>query len=126
MFKDDFFSVIEQAAPEPDVAIFTVRFHPEHTIYQVHFKNNPITPGVLIVQIVKELFSVLKQEKFSIKKIKSVRFTHPIAPTEYPEAQFRLDMQEPDNEELYPVKVTVYSGETVFSKIKLQLKKGTL
>ncbi|MDR0363984.1 MAG: hypothetical protein LBH92_03065 [Bacteroidales bacterium] len=126
MFKDDFYSITEHSFIEPNIAEFTVRFNLEHIIYHVHFKNNPITPGVLIVQIVKELFSFLKKDDFSIKKVKSIRFVHPLIPTEHSEAQYKLELQTVDNEGLYPVNVTVYSRDIVFSKIKLYLKQGNL
>lgn len=121
MFKDNFFSLIEHRKIDHSAAEFTVRFNLEHTIYQAHFPNNPITPGVCIVQIAKELFVFLQQTDFTIKKIKSVKFIHPIIPTVHDKVNFKMEWE--DEKGLFRIKVTVYAEDTVFSKINMQVEK---
>ncbi|MDR2011299.1 MAG: hypothetical protein LBQ22_12545 [Bacteroidales bacterium] len=120
MLKDKFFSIINYSGSDAGVD-FLVKFNKEHEIYEAHFPNNPITPGVCVIQVIKELFSHMKQEKFMIKKIKSVKFTYPINPLIHPEVNYNLIIEAPDDENIYQIKATVYSGDVVFSKINLQL-----
>ena len=45
---------------------FRLRLNPEHFIYQAHFPGEPVTPGVCILQIGKELLAELLQESLEI------------------------------------------------------------
>jgi 3-hydroxyacyl-[acyl-carrier-protein] dehydratase len=122
MLKDNFFSILNCTNAADSEVDFTICLHSEHTIYQVHFPNNPITPGVCIIQIVKELFSFFKQTDFTIKKIKNVKFLHPIDPTVHNTINFNINWEE--NNELFLLKTTVYEGDTVFSKINMEMLKN--
>jgi len=120
--KDKFFSIIKRSDVSNSEVNFTVHLHSKHTIYQAHFPNNPITPGVCIIQIVKELFSFLTQTNYTIKKIKTVKFTHPINPTIHNTVNFNIKWEE-KNTDLFWVKVTVSAGDVVFSKIINELQR---
>jgi 3-hydroxyacyl-[acyl-carrier-protein] dehydratase len=120
MFKDKFFSIVNYSQ-SGDNAEFLVRLHKDHEIYQAHFPNNPITPGVCIIQVIKELFSQVKQEKYGVKNIKSVKFTYPIDPILYPEVNYKLDIEDAGEEKQYRVKATVYKEDVVFAKINMLL-----
>ena len=120
MLKDNFFSTIERTDINNSEVDFIVHLHSEHIIYQAHFPNNPITPGVCIIQIVKELFSFLKQFDCTIKKIKNVKFTHPINPTIHNPIHFRIKWEE-ENTGLFHLKVSAYAENIVFSKMNIIL-----
>lgn len=49
---------------------FRLRLNPEHFIYQAHFPGEPVTPGVCILQIGKELLAELLQESLEITHVK--------------------------------------------------------
>lgn len=65
---------------------FTIELNSSHFIYLVHFPEEPITPGVCIVQIGQELLellleeSCLKKYRLEIKKVKNVKFLSVISP----------------------------------------------
>ena len=59
---------------------FRLRLNPEHFIYQAHFPGEPITPGVCILQIGKELLAELLQESLEITHVKNVKFLSVISP----------------------------------------------
>lgn len=120
MLKDDFFSIINHTATEFK-ADFTIALNSNHSIYKAHFPNNPITPGVCIVQIAKELFSFFKQKDCIIKKMKSVKFINPIVPVVHNTIDFNMEWEE--NNASYIVKVVVCVEGVTFSKINMQLDK---
>ena len=99
---------------------FVVQFKPEHIIYKAHFPNNPITPGVCIVQIAKELFSFLTEKNYTITKLKSVKFLNPILPNDM--VVFYFDWEYIDD--LYHIKVHVFDVDVSFAKINMQLKQN--
>ena len=53
-----------------------------HFIYQAHFPGEPITPGVCLIQIAKELLEEHLNLKFYIQMIKNVKFLNVISPVE--------------------------------------------
>ena len=119
MLKDDFFSIVEHTKTGDSAASFVVRFNLKHIIYQAHFPNNPITPGACIIQIAKELFSFLHQINCTIKKLKSVKFIHPIIPTVHNTVNFKMEWE--NNNDFFQVKVIVSAKDIVFSKINMEV-----
>ena len=118
ILKDNFFT-IESQDIEEGKAKFRIKLNKENFIYQAHFPNNPITPGVCLIQMAVELFSLLKGANFSIKTLKNVKFTAAINPLEFPEVDFLLEFTE--NENRWQVKVLIKEKEMVFAKISLVL-----
>lgn len=60
-------------------------------IYKAHFPNEPITPGVCIIQIAKELLEDYAQKHYTIKAIKNVKFLNVISPVITPYVTYILD-----------------------------------
>ena len=118
ILKDDFFTIENQSLSEGK-AKFRIKLNAENFIYQAHFPNNPITPGVCLIQMAEELFSLLKGAAFSIKMLKNVKFIKPINPLEFPEVNFLLEFAE--NENLWQLKVLIKKEETIFAKMSLLL-----
>jgi len=119
ILKDNFFTIESQRIMD-EKAEFRIKLNSENFIYQAHFPNNPITPGVCLIQMAMELFSWLKGVNFSIKTLKNVKFTAPINPLEFPEVDFLLESAEDENR--WQVKVLVKEKETVFAKISMVLR----
>ena len=51
---DSLYKVISDTRSETG-HVFSIELDPEHFIYKAHFPGEPITPGVCIMQIAKEL-----------------------------------------------------------------------
>lgn len=60
----------------------------DHFIYQAHFPGEPITPGVCLIQIAKELLEEHLDQKFNIQTIKNVKFLNVISPVERPQITY--------------------------------------
>ena len=119
ILKDNFFTITNQNVSDGKAG-FRVKLNAENFVYQAHFPNNPITPGVYLIQMAAELFGSLKNSNFSIKTLKNVKFTAPISPLEFPEVDFLLEFAE--NESLWQVKVLIKENETIFAKMSLVLR----
>ena len=118
ILKDSFFTITKQNITE-DIVDFRIRLNAEHFVYQAHFPNNPITPGVLLIQMIKELFGSLKGRKFNLNTLKNVKFSAPINPVQFPEINCSLNFSEKEN--LYYVKAVIKENETIFAKISMVL-----
>jgi 3-hydroxyacyl-[acyl-carrier-protein] dehydratase len=115
ILKDNFYSIKSQNIDDKK-ADFRVKLNAENFVYQAHFPNNPITPGVCLIQMAVELFSAAKNANFEIKTLKNVKFIAPVSPLEFPEVDFLLEFSENN------LKVVIRENETVFTKMSLEVK----
>jgi len=118
ILKDNFFTIKSQEITDCK-AKFRIKFNAENFIYKAHFPDNPITPGVCLIQMTVELFGLLKAANFRIKTLKNVKFTAPINPLEFPEVDFLLEFAE--KESRWQLNALIAEKETVFAKISLML-----
>lgn len=120
LLLNDFYK-IQNVQTSGEVTEFQICFNEQHFIYAAHFPGNPITPGVCIIQIVKELSKKILNGNIFVKIIKNVKYLKIIHPNEFPHIVFKIELNHIDNQ-YYNEKVTVFYGETIFAKLHLQLK----
>lgn len=65
-----------------------VRFNPDHIIYQAHFPENPITPGVCLMQIAGEMLEARYGDTMQLIKVMNVKFRKPVTPDVSPSFMF--------------------------------------
>lgn len=117
MFKDDLFTIIAEHIDDQH-AVFDIRLNAQHAIYKGHFPNDPITPGVCIVQIGTDLFEHLQNRKCSMTAAKNIKFLNLIKPSEHEVLRYTLDWESIDDC-TYKVKVVVSADELLFSKFSM-------
>ena len=57
-----------------------IELNPKHEIFDGHFPNNPIMPGVCMIQIIKELTELFTSQKLYLSKVSNVKFMAIINP----------------------------------------------
>jgi 3-hydroxymyristoyl/3-hydroxydecanoyl-(acyl carrier protein) dehydratase len=92
-----------------------------HPIYRAHFPNYPVTPGVCIVQMAKELASYCYGKSFFLCGIRNVKFLHILNPAENAEIAVQLQANKADHETQRSITVSFRDGETVFASLILKL-----
>ena len=115
--KNDFYSIIQTSNTDNGVK-YTIRLNANHFIYAAHFPGNPITPGVCITQIVKELTEELLQKPIFLKIVKNIKFTQVINPLQHPDVTFAISTPRED-ENGYRVSASVECGSDIFAKLSL-------
>ena len=65
----------------------------DHPIYQAHFPNNPVTPGVCLLQVVVELVRRAFGEEWQLCAVANAKYLAPLVPHEgrIVEYEVRLD-----------------------------------
>ena len=108
---------------------YTVELNPSCVIYQVHFPGEPITPGVCIVQIGKEVIEDLLLEQSSasrrleIIKAKNIKFLSVISPNETPILTYQVrKLVFSDDKMTIETQIVVNSDDKSMAKISLVLK----
>ena len=95
---------------------YDIRLQPDHTIYKAHFPGEPITPGVCVIQIAKELLEDYLQRPLAIKAVKNVKFLAVVSPLQHPGVRytFRQIQATPD---AVTAQVDVTDGDTTMTAI---------
>ncbi|CAA7387620.1 3-hydroxyacyl-ACP dehydratase [Chryseobacterium fistulae] len=101
--------------------IAIIYLNKDHQIFKGHFPGNPVTPGVCMMQIVKELTEELTSTQLFLKSASNVKFMAIINPFETPELTLHLDIDE--NGDDIKVKNTTLFGETIALKMSVHYKK---
>jgi len=92
-----------------------IELNPSHAIFEGHFPNNPITPGVCMIQIIKEITEDLVQEKLQLEKVSNVKFVAKINPFVHPKLDLKLNIAK-ENDEI-KVKNSSYFEEVTALKM---------
>ncbi|WP_412850996.1 3-hydroxyacyl-ACP dehydratase [Chryseobacterium sp. PMSZPI] len=119
----DFYTLESYEKLENGSFIAHIHLNKDHDIFKGHFPGNPVTPGVCMMQIVKELTEEFICSKLFLKTASNVKFMAIINPFETPDLHLQLDITE--NEEDVKVKNTTSFGETIALKMSVSYKKLT-
>jgi 3-hydroxyacyl-[acyl-carrier-protein] dehydratase len=98
-----------------------ITLNQDHNIFKGHFPGNPVTPGVCMMQIVKDLTEKFTNSKLFLKSASNVKFMAIINPFETPDLNLELDITEKDGE--VKVKNTTIFGETIALKMSVTYSK---
>lgn len=98
-----------------------ISLNQNHEIFKGHFPGNPVTPGVCMMQIVKELTEEFTGKTLFLKSASNVKFMAIINPFETPDLDLQLSISETEQE--IKVKNTTSFGETIALKLSATYKK---
>ena len=116
----DFYNLTESLQNENGSYIAKIKLNKDHDIFNGHFPGNPVTPGVCMMQIIKELTEEFTGKKLFLKSASNVKFMAIINPVETPDLEIVLDIIE--NEDEIKVKNTSSFGETIALKMSVNYK----
>ena len=126
--KNNIYKIIGKE-DESGVVDYTIQLIPSCFIYQAHFPGEPITPGVCIVQIGKELVEYLLTEQTSqsqsleIIKVKNVKFLSIISPNEAKQLVYQIKKMElSEDKTKIEAQVVVLSEHKAMAKISLVMQ----
>ena len=104
--------------------LYDIHLDANHFIYQVHFPGEPITPGVCIIQIAKELLEEHLNLVLNIQMIKNVKFLNVISPLERPQISYVFEkITVDDTAKTCQAQVLVLSDETPMAKLSFTCKQ---
>lgn len=96
-----------------------IELNPEHDVFKGHFPNNPVTPGVCMLQILKELTEQATNTNLFIKECSNVKFMALINPEVNPILDILIDVVKV--EENFKIKASASFKETVALKVNALL-----
>ncbi|MCB0651662.1 MAG: hypothetical protein KDC85_10340 [Saprospiraceae bacterium] len=120
LFLDNLFYIIKNEVT-PDAFKARISLDASHDIYKGHFPDNPITPGVCILQMVKETIMNTYNIPLELEQLKHSKFLAFINPNLQPNVDLDVDIQEKD-ETGWQVAAVVKSEDGVHVKFSGRYK----
>lgn len=120
LFLDNLFFIIKNEVT-PDAFKARISLDASHDIYKGHFPDNPITPGVCILQMVKEAIMNTYNIPLELEQLKHAKFLAFINPNLQPNVDLDVNIQQKD-ETGWQVAAVVKSEEGVHVKFSGRYK----
>lgn len=103
---------------------FNLELVPDCVIYQAHFPEQPITPGVCIIQTANELLNELLQSEYKLTTVSNAKFLAVINPLDTAFVTYTFNKLVFDEDtKTVKASVVVSNTDTVFTKLSLVYKK---
>ena len=114
MFQNSLYT-IENIQEKDSIITANICLNPNHKIFEGHFPSQPVTPGVVQMQIVKEILQRQLNRKFWLKSMKTCKFLQIIDPLKTP--NITIEIKYSDGE-LLDIVASGGHGEVVFFKMQ--------
>jgi 3-hydroxyacyl-[acyl-carrier-protein] dehydratase len=83
MFQNDFFSIINQDLTSETIST-VIKIDARHKIFEGHFPGSPVTPGVVQLQIVKDILENHLHKSLTMKTMRTCKFLQILNPLSTP------------------------------------------
>lgn len=113
---NDLYRVIETHVDEVTCE-YDIELNPDCDIYRGHFPDNPITPGVVMMGIAREVMEETLGSKLRLSEVPSVKYTSVLSPLEYPVVKYNISYN--IDGKVVKGKVTILSGTVIFARMSL-------
>jgi|FLOH01.1.fsa_nt_gi 3-hydroxyacyl-[acyl-carrier-protein] dehydratase len=118
MLIKDFYKLIDLSSDGSGI-VATLKLNPEHKVYKGHFPNHPVVPGVIQLQIVKELLEQSLGKNLFMGNIQRVKYLKPVVPTNTSQLVFTIIIKETDEQKIGS-NVSIGLKDSIFTKAKIE------
>ncbi|WP_341900318.1 hypothetical protein [Fluviicola taffensis] len=99
ILKDTFYK-LNSLKFEDNVLEAAISIDAKHPIYEGHFPGNPVTPGVVQLELVKEILGTHFNKTIQLKTLATSKFLAVLNPVTTPEATFKMTVAEQEDQSL--------------------------
>lgn len=117
MLQGNFYTVVNNSQSTASSVNALLELNPEHHIFEGHFPQVPVVPGVCMMQMVKELVEDFVGKKLRLSKADHLKFLTIINPRQNKVLQADISIH-PGMHEGFQVTAAFFHNETVFFKFK--------
>ncbi|HUH28223.1 3-hydroxyacyl-ACP dehydratase [Gelidibacter sp.] len=94
MLLKNFYKIQTSEFHEDNSFETVINVQKEHSIFNGHFPNFPVTPGVALMQIIKELTEKQLQQPLFLKSASNVKFLSLVDPNKNAILKFSITLEE--------------------------------
>jgi 3-hydroxyacyl-[acyl-carrier-protein] dehydratase len=120
MLLNDFFKIAE--IQSTDKHLVTIELNPKHSIFKGHFPNKPITPGVCLMQMVKEAIEQITKKKLTLETGSNLKFMAVLNPETHPKVTITINLKE-KGDQLIHADSSISAADTTFFSFKGSFKE---
>lgn len=97
MLIPNYYTILQHTRQD-EVDIFHVSLNSDCNVYKGHFPNEPISPGVCNIQMIKECLERIIDHPVLLHTIQQCRLTTLITPITHPQLDVRIQIKQQDND----------------------------
>ncbi len=116
MLKDHLYSIV-QINKKDQTLDCSIHFNASDPIFEGHFPDHPVVPGVCLVQIVRELAEIAAEFPLTLRDASQIKFLNPIDPGVNPDVFVKILLEKTETQE-YRSNAIIYFKDEVFMKFK--------
>lgn len=124
MLLQDFYKVDKIDAISEGKYLATITLNKDHDIFKGHFSGNPVTPGVCMMQIIKEITESVLNVSLTMISTSNVKFMAIINPEVNSQLVLDLEISENEASEI-KVKNSTRFEDTIALKLNNTYKRTT-
>jgi 3-hydroxyacyl-[acyl-carrier-protein] dehydratase len=98
------------------VVLAEISINPKHPVFDGHFPNQPVTPGVILLEIARSILSKHTGKSAMLISAKEIKYMSPIIPAKDTLINLKIDFERIDNN--IKASCVFSSEEKVFTKLK--------
>ncbi len=117
---DNFYTSIETLPTGENTWTVHIRLNAEHPLYKGHFPEQPVVPGVCMLQLIKESVEQILRQRVQYAQVSSCKFLLPIVPVQFPELTLALELKELPEQGIQ-IQAEGKAGDEYFIKLKAKL-----
>ncbi|MCK5311848.1 MAG: hypothetical protein KAJ62_07055 [Desulfobacteraceae bacterium] len=96
-----------------------IKFNKNFIGFDGHFPNNPILPGIVIINVMIRMFELYKNQKYILSQIKQAKFIEPVSA----ETVISFFIKTDADKDGIKLNGKVFKSEKIISKISLILQE---
>ncbi|MEC3906108.1 3-hydroxyacyl-ACP dehydratase [Tamlana sp. 2201CG12-4] len=97
MLIKDFYKIQSITPIDTNTIHASIRLNKNHDVFHGHFPGNPVTPGVCMIQTIKEITQTQVNSLLFLQNISNVKFTALINPNINPDLTLELSLNQENN-----------------------------
>lgn len=99
MLLDNFYTIL-QIRENDNCRIVSIRLNPAHILYQGHFPEQPVVPGVCMLQMIKESIEAILNCTLQYQQITSCKFLSAINPANNSVLELSIRLEETEEKQI--------------------------
>jgi 3-hydroxyacyl-[acyl-carrier-protein] dehydratase len=76
------------------IILARIKINAAHPVFKGHFPGNPVTPGVALIEIIRQVLSSALNKKFILTEAREIKFIAAVIPTSITELELSVDYNE--------------------------------
>ena len=116
------FYTIEESDYENHQILCSIKLNPNHEVYKGHFPQQAVVPGVIQLQIAREILENQLGLKLMMDDIVQVKYLVPVLPEENQELNFEINIKE-TTESVVKTNISIFDSEKTFTKARINFSK---